>query len=133
MYFQHTSTASAEQITVTGSKVLPDITPGPDTIYGYVKDKNLNGISGATVTIYNVNVVDSYPLSDGLVDIAGNPTMTASDSFAGFYAFEGLQPGLYNVTAEIEGHMWFAIVNMTGSDASGVEHNVAIPDYVNPA
>ncbi len=133
VYFQHTSTASAEQITVTGSKVLPDITPGPDTIYGYVKDKNLNGIPGATVSIYNVNVVDGYPLSDGLVDITGNPVTTASDDSVGFYAFEGLQPGYYNVTAEKNGHLWFAIVNVTGSDVNGVECFVAIPDYVNPA
>jgi hypothetical protein len=132
VYFQHTAMASAEQSAVTGSKIPPGVTPGPETIYGYVQDKNKDGIPGATVTVYNVNVVDGYLLSDGLANIENNPGIAASDSFAGFYSSEGLQPGFYNVTAEIDGHMWFAIVNVTGSDIDGVERNVAIPDYKNP-
>jgi hypothetical protein len=132
IYFEHRSITNVEQSRAVDSKLSPGVKFTPGTIYGFVMDKNKNGIPGATVTTYSVNVIDGYPLSDGLVDIANNPQTTASDDYTGFFAFEDLQPGYYNITAEKDGHMWFAIVNVTGMDFDGIEHGVVIPDYMKP-
>lgn len=104
------------------------------TIYGYVTDKNQDGIPGADVTAWYGHNTDTPPffVNDGIARCQKNPVKSAEGIDAGLYWFEGLQSGWYNITAEIDGHMWFSRVNLTGADDNGTKASIAIPDYVNP-
>jgi hypothetical protein len=46
------------------------------------------------------------------------------------YTYYRVPWGLYNVTAEKEGHIWYAVFTLgPGGDIGTATHNIAIPDY----
>jgi len=94
------------------------------SITGIVTSANNAAIPGATVTLWAI--VDGVPV---LAVVPNNPQYTSnfSSSLPGAYAFTGVQPGLYNVTAQW-GESWFYTqVNITGGTATA---NIVIPEYV---
>ncbi|WP_128860090.1 carboxypeptidase-like regulatory domain-containing protein [Methanocella paludicola] len=94
------------------------------SVTGIVTSANNAAIPGATVTLWAI--VDGVPV---LAVVPNNPQYTSnfSSSLPGAYVFTGVQPGLYNVTAQW-GESWFyAQVNLTGGTATA---NIVIPEYV---
>ena len=115
---------------------------------GIVTDQNKVGIPYANVTLYyavqNGSVAEQYD-NNGIVKIPENPQQSNDGRTAavGMYTYYRVPWGLYNVTAEKEGHCilrslpaWSA---QRYSDTAGqanfngeigtATHNIAIPDY----
>lgn len=113
--------ADGNGITVTG------------TISGMVVDKNKNGIPNATVTLYETRWNETTCENVKPVDHPQNPQLTVSDPMVaciGTYTYYDVPLGTYNLTAEKDGHMWFACVN--ASSPGTHTNNIAIPDYKLP-
>lgn len=89
---------------------------------GMVYDQNKVPLPGAVVTIYTS--------SGEKLNMKDNPQYTSNGSTgaAGSYMFRSVPEGSYNVTAEKEGHMWYATVEW-GENASLDNLNIAIPDF----
>ncbi len=117
---------------------------GWGTVSGIVTDQNKVGIPYANVTLWyavqNDSVAEQYDNS-GIVNTPENPQLTNDGRTAavGMYTYYRVPWGLYNVTAEKEGHMYYAVFALGPSSATGVTgfngeigtatHNIAIPDY----
>jgi PGF-CTERM protein len=104
---------------------------GWGTVSGIVTDRNKNGIPGATVTLWvrEWNASKLMWVNVEKADVAENP-QDANDgrtAAVGMYTYEKVPWGLYNVTAEKDGHIYFAFVNLTEGTYTA---NVAIPDFV---
>jgi protocatechuate 3,4-dioxygenase beta subunit len=104
---------------------------------GFVYDQNKVPVPGATVTIYKStpdNVTGVWTNGEILeinvtsMPNSGNPQLTnnGSTAAAGTYMFSDVSGGTYNVTAEKDGHMWYADV-FWGGDSTSV--NIALPGY----
>jgi PGF-CTERM protein len=121
--------------TITYNTIIEDYVDvdvvGWGTISGFVTDKNRNGIPNADVTLwyYKKNSTTGDFENTKIVKVPENPQKSNDGRTAaiGTYTYERIPWGLYNVTAEKDGHMYFAIVNLTKGTAT---HNVAIPDFV---
>lgn len=102
-------------------------------ISGFITDKNKNGIPGANVTLMEAridNATDTF-VNVRPATVDGNPQVSDIDptiAAVGTYTFYKVPYGFYNITAEKDGHVWFAVVNATYAGTQTV--NVAIPDYV---
>lgn len=71
-----------------------------DTIYGWVRNTKKEYLTGYTVRLYEQNL-------DGTLysppTVKNNPTITQSRPYTGFYAFEGVKPGKYLLSVEMDG------------------------------
>lgn len=94
------------------------------SITGIVTSANNAAVPGATVTLWAI--VDGIPV---LAVAPYNPQYTSnfSSSLPGAYAFTGVPPGTYNVTAEWNGSSFYTTVNLTGGTATA---NIVIPEYI---
>lgn len=81
------------------------------TITGIVTDSTRDPVPGATITLSSNGIADKI-------------VYTGVD---GIYSFTGLSAGLYNVTADIEGHAWTSQAVIGNGQIYTV--NIAIPDY----
>jgi hypothetical protein len=114
------------------------------SLYGFVILNNGSGqiyqkrVAGATVTLYSCL---SYNASNGnvntgLVNIPDNPQISMSGDDIGMYQFNGLKPGFYNVTVEMDGMTGFQIINFTSDEANNnwIDNNMVLlqPTPVNP-
>ncbi len=88
-------------------KVIPgNVASG--TVYGYVKeyvkDNGYVPVSGANVTLYSCVIGgSSMPyVNTVMVNVTSNPQLSEAGD-EGLFRFDGLAPGLYNVTAEKNG------------------------------
>ena len=133
---------------------------GWGTVSGIVTDQNKVGIPNANVTLWNVkwtstNFTNSkgeeYPVgkweNTKILKIPENPQLSNDGRTAavGMYTYYRVPYDVYNVTAEKEGHMYYAVFclgpfpyevdaykNSTENPASEygtATHNIAIPDY----
>ena len=144
----HSNDYVSSPSTYTNNIALPDYqlprtspSPAPTapgySLSGFVIDKNKNGIPGASVTLYEAAFNNSSGGFDNvkLADVADNPQLTISDptvAGVGTYTYFNVPAGLYNLTAEKDGHSWFTNVNVTGTWGA-VAADIMIPDYVRPA
>ncbi len=120
---------------------------GWGTVSGIVTDQNKVGIPYANVTLYyavqNDSVAEQYD-TNGIVKIPENPQQSNDGRTAavGMYTYYRVPWGLYNVTAEKEGHLYYAVFLLgphNATDTAGqanfngeigtATHNIAIPDY----
>lgn len=101
---------------------------GWGTVSGVVTDKNKNGVPYAKVTLWVWNGTENV----GIIRLPDNPQLTNDGSTAaiGTYTFSRVPKGTYNLTAEKDGHVYFAMVYMNVGTYTA---NVAFPDYVFPA
>jgi protocatechuate 3,4-dioxygenase beta subunit len=115
-----------------------DTADGLAIISGFVTDRLMNGIPGATVGLWEMrydSATGQY-VNSGRVVMAGNPQTTNSDGTfdaIGTYQFPDVPQGVYNVTAEVidsagVSHQWFRIANASQPGSTIV--NIAIPDYI---
>ena len=120
---------------------------GWGTVSGIVTDQNKVGIPYANVTLYyaveNSTIAEQYD-TNGIVKIPENPQQSNDGRTAavGMYTYYRVPWGLYNVTAEKEGHLYYAVfvlgpntavatagaTNFNGEIGTAT-HNIAIPDY----
>jgi hypothetical protein len=98
---------------------------GWGTVSGVVTDKNKNGVPYAKVTLWRW----SESGNQTMLVTGDNPQLTNDGSTAaiGTYTFVYVPQGIYNVTAEKDGHVYYAIVYMTVGTYTA---NIAFPDYV---
>jgi len=120
---------------------------GWGTVSGIITDQNKVGIPYANVTLWNAEqnstVAEQYD-NTGIVKIPENPQQSNDGRTAavGMYTYYRVPWGLYNVTAEKEGHVYYAVfvlgpnyaTSAAGSQNFNGEigtatHNIAIPDY----
>ncbi|CAJ37673.1 carboxypeptidase-like regulatory domain-containing protein [Methanocella arvoryzae] len=101
---------------------------GWGTVSGVVTDKNKNGVPYAKVTLWVWNGTDNV----GVLRAPDNPQLTSDGRTAaiGTYTFSRVPRGTYNLTAERDGHVYYAMVYMNVGTYTA---NVAFPDYVYPA
>ncbi|WP_424359774.1 carboxypeptidase regulatory-like domain-containing protein [Methanocella sp. MCL-LM] len=101
---------------------------GWGTVSGFVTDKNKNGVPNAKVTLWVWNGTSNV----GVLRAPDNPQLTNDGSTAaiGTYTYSRVPKGTYNLTAEKDGHVYFAMVYMNVGTYTA---NVAFPDYVYPA
>jgi protocatechuate 3,4-dioxygenase beta subunit len=115
-----------------------DTADGLATISGFVTDRLMNGIPGATVELWEMrydSATGQY-VNSGRVVMNGNLQTTNSDGTfdaIGTYQFPDVPQGVYNVTAEVidssgVSHQWFRIANASQPGSTIV--NIAIPDYI---
>ena len=105
------------------------------TVSGVVMDQNKVGVPGATVTMWKAQENSSIPEqydNINIVDMPGNPQTTNDGRSAapGVYTFEKVPYGLYNITAEKDGHMYYHIGDINNGSMT---INIFIPDYAVPA
>ena len=108
-----------------------NVTTVTGTINGMVMDKHRNGIPNATVTLWATRWANDTYENVKAVEIKDNPQLTIGDPMVaaiGVYNFFDVPMGIYNITAEKEGHMWFAWVNVSHSGMH--TNNIALPDYM---
>lgn len=74
-------------------------------ISGIVRDDHANGIAGATVTLYNGNMVNGHFANSNIVDIDDNPQTTSDSQVKGMFIFTRLPKGVYNITVEKGGYV----------------------------
>ncbi|MCD1296132.1 PGF-CTERM sorting domain-containing protein [Methanocella sp. CWC-04] len=119
-----TANATITYNTIIEDSVLVKVV-GWGTISGMVTDKNRNGVPNANVTLWYWNGT----ANNGIVKVPENPQLSNDGRTAaiGTYTYERIPWGTYNVTAEKDGHIYFAMVNLTKGTYTA---NVAIPDYV---
>ncbi|OPY28431.1 MAG: hypothetical protein A4E28_01555 [Methanocella sp. PtaU1.Bin125] len=100
---------------------------GWGTVSGFVTDKNKFGVPYAKMTLWHWNG-EGRP-NEVMLRAPDNPQLTNDGSTAaiGTYTFTYVPAGLYNLTAEKEGNVYFALVNVTAGTYTA---NVAFPDYV---
>lgn len=98
---------------------------GWGTVSGMVTDKNRNGVPDANVTLWHFDGLKNTRM----LRSSDNPQLTNDGRTAaiGTYTYTFVPQGLYNVTAEKDGHMYYAIVEVRQGTYTA---NVAIPDYV---
>lgn len=94
-------------------------------ISGIVTSANNAAVPDAVVTLWAI--VDGTPV---FATVPNNPQYTSnlSSMLPGAYAFTGVPPGQYNVTAEWKGYWYYTEVNLTGGTATA---NIVIPVYIN--
>jgi hypothetical protein len=98
---------------------------GWGTVSGVVTDKNRNGVPYANVTIWYWDGRENT----GIVRCPDNPQLSSDGRTAtiGTYTFVYVPQGDFNVTAEKDGHIYYAVISV---DQGTTTANVAIPDYV---
>ena len=69
-------------------------------ISGIVRDDRANGVPGATVTLYNGNMVNGHFANSNVVDIDNNPQTTSDNPVKGMFVFTRLPKGFYNITVQ---------------------------------
>jgi len=104
--------------------IIPAAAQGGDTITGVVLSSGSQSVPDATVTLYDM---DGY-----LVDVPNNPQQSSGGmgTEAGIYTFYNVPPGVYNVTAEKNGVLYFAIADVSGGGTATA--NVVLPGYFEP-
>jgi len=102
----------------------PAIAQEYGSITGIVTSANNQAIPGAIVTLYVME--DGEPV---FAAVPNNPQPTSdfSSSLPGAYAFTGVPPGTYNITAMWNDSWFFTQVNLTGGTTTA---NIVIPAYV---
>ncbi len=75
------------------------------SISGMIRDDHGNGISGATVTLYNGNIINKQFINSNIVDTLNNPQMTSDSPIKGMFVFTSLPKGEYNITVEKDGYI----------------------------
>lgn len=99
---------------------------GWGTVSGIVTDQNRAGIPDATVTLWLWNgTANTRKLVAHDNPQLSNDGRTAAP---GMYTFVYVPAGSYNVTAEKEGHVWYALFDLHDGEGT-ITANVAIPDY----
>jgi len=99
---------------------------GWGTVSGIVTDQNRNGIPDATVTLWLWNgTANTKKLASRDNPQLSNDGRTAAP---GTYTFVYVPAGSYNVTAEKEGHGYYALFDLHEGEGT-ITANVAIPDY----
>jgi hypothetical protein len=101
---------------------LPEHPVPAGTISGIVLSSvGSHAVPDATVTLY-----DEY---GNFAAVPNNPQQSSSGigNNAGVYTFFDVPYGVYNVTAEKGGIMFFAIVDLSGGTATA---NIVLPEYV---
>ncbi len=120
---------------------------GWGTVSGIITDQNKVGIPYANVTLWyavqNGTVAEQYD-NNGIVKIPENPQQSNDGRTAavGMYTYYRVPWGLYNVTAEKQGHVYYAVFVLGPNTATSIAgaknfngeigtatHNIAIPDY----
>ncbi len=108
----------------------PEITPEPLPEYPQATG-TITGIVMSSVGSHAVPdaVVTLYDESGNLAPVPDNPQQSSSGigNNAGIYMFYDVPPGVYNVTAEKGGIVFFAIVDVSTGTATA---NVVLPEYV---
>lgn len=94
------------------------------TVSGIVTDQNKVGMPNANVTLWNVrwnNTTNAWD-NAGILDIPDNPQLSNDGRTAavGMYTFYRVPWGVYKVTGEKEGHIWYAFF-VLGPWPSGVD------------
>jgi len=125
----------------------PDQVEGFVTVSGIVTDQNKVGIPGANVTLWNARWSDTSGAWEkaSVSKVKDNPQRTdnGSTGAVGMYTFSQAPWGVYNLTAEKDGHAWFSVFLLgpwkndvygnasfyPGSEFGTSVHNVAIHDY----
>jgi hypothetical protein len=100
----------------------PEYPPVTGTITGIVMSSaGSHAVPDAVVTLY-----DEY---GNIAPVPDNPQQSSSGigNNAGIYTFYDVPPGVYNVTAEKGGIMFFAIADVTSGTATA---NIVLPEYV---
>jgi PGF-CTERM protein len=160
-----TSNQTTGKVNITGSAMvimghyLNDTTTvrvvGWGTVSGIVTDQNKVGIPNANVTLWNVkwNETDYGTYKVGrwentkILKIPENPQLSNDGRTAavGMYTYYRVPYDVYNVTAEKEGHIYYAVfclgpfpseveaytnaTDIPASEYGTATHNIAIPDY----
>ncbi len=100
----------------------PEYPPPTGTITGIVLSSvGSHAVPDAVVTLY-----DEY---GNLAPVPDNPQQSSSGigNNAGIYTFYDVPYGIYNVTAEKGGILFFAIADVSGGTATA---NIVLPEYV---
>lgn len=104
-----------------------------NTIFGFVKQYmpslgRSQIVSGAKVTLYRCTGYGQSGTNTnlGLANVPNNPQMSIENGSPGFFRFDGLEPGYYNVVSEKDGLSGSYIVNLTGRDAG--KYEISNPD-----
>ena len=129
-------------VTIANSTLVKVV--GWGTVSGIVTDQNKVGIPYANVTLYyavqNTTVAEQYD-NNGIVKIPENPQQSNDGRTAavGMYTYYRVPWGLYNVTAEKNGHIYYAVFALGPSSITGVNnlngeigtatHNIVIYDF----
>ena len=112
---------------------------------GIVTDQNKVGVPGANVTLWTARWDNGSGRWENVapIRVRDNPQLTNNGSTGapGMYTFYMVPYGMYNVTAEKDGHTWYSILLLgpgdayknapfiPGSEYGTATHNIAIPDY----
>ncbi len=94
------------------------------SISGIVRDDHANGISGATVTLYNGNMINNQFTNSNIVDISNNPQTTSDSPAKGMFVYTRLPKGTYNLTVEKDGYFGSEII--TADEGSGTMSPIVI-------
>ncbi len=98
---------------------------GWGTVSGVVTDKNKQGVPNAKMTLWYWNGTANV----GILESSDNPQLTNDGSTAtiGTYTYTYVPVGVYNLTAEKDGQVYYAKVFL---EAGTYTANVAFPDYI---
>jgi len=119
----------------TFASSVPGQSSGTDgQISGMVLDKNLNGVPGATVKLWETSYDPSTGQyhNVGLVSIAENPQLSNSNSYIeapGTYSFQNVPDGVYNITGEKSETVGFAIIHVNSAYQGTITANIVLADY----
>ena len=118
---------------------------GFGTVSGIVTDQNKVGIPGASVTLWNAGWNNTSGVWDNMnpAKVEDNPQTTNNGSTGaiGMYTFYMVPWGMYNITADMNGSVWYSMLllgpgdayknatYMPASEFGTATHNIAIPDY----
>jgi hypothetical protein len=92
------------------------------TVYGFARDTHIKKIPSAKVTLWDCERVDGKVVNTGLAGAVKNPVYTnGADAgrHAGFFYFEGVAPGEYNVAVEKDGKTGYNLVTVSRDDVNG--------------
>lgn len=105
--------------------VAPAFAEEYGSITGIVTSANNAAVPDAVVTLWAI--VDGTP---ALSVAPNNPQYTSnfSSSVPGMYAFTNVPPGVYNITAEKGGHLFYTMIDLkSGGTATA---NIVIPEPI---
>lgn len=112
------------------SPIPPEARPSKGTIYGFVGGLGSSGIPDVEVTAWAAcyDKSSGRMVNNGVARCTtGNPVVTLDGSYAGFYAFDGLEPGWYNIVAWKDDHTSSVIVYLSEDSNKGVRAIITMP------
>ncbi len=124
-YVHITARANPQFFEISGTCTVHVV--GWGTVSGVVTDKYQSGVPDAKMTLWYWSG-EGRP-NEVMLRSPDNPQLTNEGRTAtiGTYTYTYVPAGLYNLTAEKDGHFGFALVNVTVGTYTA---NVVLPDYI---